>query len=144
MSNHVKEIHRINYLCSEIDGVYHRASVKMGISDSVSVILYTLLDAGNECMLSDIYKLSGTSKQTINSAIRGLEKEGIVYLEQCDGRSKKVVLTQSGQEYVQQTVARLRLAEIQAYDSWTEEEIHTYITLMEKDLACLNREIEKM
>lgn len=66
-------IHRINYLTSEMDAVYHRASLKLGISDSVSLILYTIYDAGGSCLLSEIYKKSGISKQTVNSALRGLE-----------------------------------------------------------------------
>lgn len=75
-------IHRINYLTSEMDAVYHRASLKLGISDSVSLILYTIYDAGGSCLLSEIYKKSGISKQTVNSALRGLEGKGILALQQ--------------------------------------------------------------
>lgn len=45
---------------------------------------------GNERLLSDIYKKSGISKQTVNSAIRSLEADGILYLEQYNGRAKKL------------------------------------------------------
>lgn len=89
-------IHRINYLTSEMDAVYHRASLKLGISDSVSLILYTIYDAGGSCLLSEIYKKSGISKQTVNSALRGLEGKGILALQQYKGRAKKVVLTEAG------------------------------------------------
>ena len=82
-------IHRINYLTSEMDAVYHRASLKLGISDSVSLILYTIYDAGGSCLLSEIYKKSGISKQTVNSALRGLEGKGILALQQYKGRAKK-------------------------------------------------------
>lgn len=75
--DHVNEIHRINYLTSELQSIYHQSSVKLGISDSVSTVLYAIYDAGEACLLSDIYKNSGISKQTINSAIRGLEADGI-------------------------------------------------------------------
>ena len=105
--NHINEIHRINYLTAETDALYHRASLKLGITDSVSIVLYSIYDAGNDCLLSDIYKKSGISKQTINSAIRGLEADGILYLEQHNGRSKKIVLTDKGKGYVQKTAARL-------------------------------------
>ena len=33
---------RYNHLLSEIDSVYHDTAVKQGISDSVSMILYTI------------------------------------------------------------------------------------------------------
>ena len=97
--NRSKEIHQINYLTSEMDALYHQASVKMGISDSVSIILYTLYDAGGSCLLRDICIATGTSKQTLNSALRGLEAKQLLRLEQHNGRSKRVILTESGAEY---------------------------------------------
>ena len=49
-------IHRINYLTSELDALYHTMSQKLGISDSVSRILYTIYDSGNSCPLCDVCK----------------------------------------------------------------------------------------
>lgn len=107
---HVNEIHRINYLTTEMEAMYHQTSLKMGITDSVSIVLYSIYDAENECLLSDIYKNSGISKQTINSAIRSLEADGILYLEKYSER-KKVALTEQGKAFAQKTVARLCQAE---------------------------------
>lgn len=143
-NNHINEIHRINYLCSELESLYHQCSLKLGISDSVSLVLYSIYDVGTECLLSDIYKNSGISKQTINSAIRCLEANGILRLEQHTGRSKKVVLTEKGKDYAEKTVARLYQAEQAAFDSWSEEEISVYIALMEKYNDCFRRQIKKL
>lgn len=140
----IKTINKINFLSSEIDALYHQASLKLGISDSVSIVLYTIYDAGESCLLSDIYKQSGISKQTINSAIRGLEANNILYLEQHTGRTKKIVLTDKGKDFVKETVEKLYEAEIQAFGTWSEEEISTYIHLMEKYTHCFRKEIEKM
>ena len=84
----LNEIHRINYLTSEMDSIYHQASLRLGISDSVSIILYTIQDKGESCLLSDVYKNSGVSRQTVNSAIRRLEADGVLYLEPYAGRPK--------------------------------------------------------
>lgn len=138
------EIRRINFLTSEIDSLYHLADLRLAISDSVSLVLYALYDAGGQCPLGDIYKNSGISKQTINSAIRGLEREGLLYLAQYHGRAKKAVLTDKGTQFAQQTAARLRQAEEDAFASWTEEEIRTHIRLLEKYTECFRREIEKL
>ena len=100
-------IHKINYLTFETDSVYHQASLRLGVSDCVSMILYTLYDLGEECLLSDLYKKSGTSKQTVNSALRKLETEDILFLKQHTGRAKKVCLTEKGREYTRQTAGRL-------------------------------------
>lgn len=136
------KIHRINYLTSELEGLYHITSVKMNISDSVSRVLYTIYDTGDSCLLSDIYKQSGVSKQTVNSAIRNLEKQGILYLEPYQGRAKRVCLTDAGKDYVKQTAARIYEAETKAISSWTEEEIETHIRLMEKFLESFREQVE--
>ena len=138
------EIHRINYLASEMDALYHQASLKLGISDSVSIVLYTINDQGGECLLSDVYKKSGISKQTVNSAIRNLEADGILYLCRHTGRSKKILLTEKGRVFVQNTVAKLVEAEIRAFDSWTEAELDTYVALMTKYNETLRAQIDKL
>ena len=138
------EIRRINFLISEMESLYHLADLRLGISDRASLVLYALYDAGGQCPLADIYKNSGISKQTINSAIRGLENEGLLYLAQYHGRAKKVVLTDKGNRFAQQTAARIRQAEHDAFASWTEEEVRTHIRLLEKYTECFRREIEKL
>lgn len=137
-------IRKINYLSSELDALYHRASQKLGISDSVSIVLYNIYEEGDGCLLSEIYKKTGISKQTVNSAIRGLERDGFLFLEPYKGHAKKIRLTEQGQSYIEQTVARLYQAECDAYQSWTEEEMSQYLMLMEKYSRCLREEIDKM
>ena len=44
--NYRNEVHKMNYLSSEIDSLYHLSSLKFGISDSASIVLYTIYDAG--------------------------------------------------------------------------------------------------
>ena len=103
----LESLHRINYLTAEIDALYHQASLKLGLSDSAMRTLYTIYDQGSkgeECLLSDIYKQSGIQKQTVNSAIRRLESEGICYLAPNDGRGKKVCLTEKGKAYIRPPV----------------------------------------
>ena len=65
-------------------------------------------------------------------------------VERDTGRSKRVLLTERGREYVQKTAARLYEAEIRAFDSWTEEEVDTYIRLMEQYTTCFRRQIEAL
>lgn len=137
-------IHKINYLTSETEAAYHQASLRLGISDSISIILYTVYDLGEGCLLSELYKKSGVSKQTVSSALRKLEQEEILYLTQDKGRAKRVALTPKGREFVKTTAGRLFEAEGRAYDSWTTEEINTYLRLMEKYVACLRAEVEKI
>ena len=57
--------------------------------------------------MNDISRLAGISKQTFNSALRKLENEGIVYLENFSGRKKKVCLTDKGKTLAKDTVLRI-------------------------------------
>lgn len=145
MSKTVSEqIHRINYLSAEMDALYHQISLKIGITDSAMRILYTIYDNGDWCMLSDIYKQTGISKQTVNSALRKLESDNILYLETFKGRSKKVLLTDKGKDYVMHTAARIYQAECAAYASWTEEELNTYVQLTEKYIDLFREQVKKI
>lgn len=141
---HYDKVHKINCLSSDLDALYHQAAFKLGVADSVMIVLYTLHDKGDECLLYDIYSESGISKQTINSAIRKLEQDEIVFLEQTKGKAKLVRLTQKGKTYMNQTAGRLFEAECRVFGTWTEEEFTTYLHLMEKYNRGFRAEIEKL
>ena len=66
---HYLETGQYTYLAGEINALYHEAAVKTGISDSVQNILYVLCEKDGQCLQSEISKLTGISRQTINSAI---------------------------------------------------------------------------
>lgn len=140
----LEKLHRINYLGAEMEALYHQVSLKLGISDSAMRSLYTVYDNGGTCLLSDIYKQSGISKQTVNSAIRKLESDEILYLELETGREKRVYLTEKGKNYVEKTVARLYAAECEIFATWSEEEINSYIRCMEKYNALFRYQLEQM
>lgn len=145
MEHNVSEkLHRINNLLAETDAVYHQASLRLGIADSTMRILYTILDNGERCLLSDVYKQSGISKQTVNSALRKLESYSMVYLENHKGKAKTVCLTDAGKALVQQTAARLYDAERRALETWTGEEIDQHIALLEKYLDALTEQVQAL
>ncbi len=142
--NHFEKLQRINWLISETDGVYHQASLKIGLTDSASKILYALYTNDGSCLLSYIYKNFGISRQTVNSALRKLEKEGLILLKQHSGKAKTVVLTDQGKEKADRTVSKIVEAEIGAFESWTEEEIDTYIDLTAKYLQTLSSKVSQL
>lgn len=145
MENHLDEtIAQINCLTEEVDSLYHQVAVRLGVSDSVLFVLYMLHTHGGECLLYDIYKLSGISKQTINSAIRKLEQEELVCLEKYSGKSKLVCLTERGTARAKETAARLFEAEQAAFLQWSEEELRMYLILIKKHHAALLEQIETL
>lgn len=140
----ITELKRFNYLTSEIDAAYHEAALRLGLSDSAMLVLYAVCANGGDCPLSDICRLSGTSKQTINSALRKLEAEGLLYLEASGGRKKQVRLTDLGRERAQNTVARLIEIENELFGSWTPSERNVYIELTQRYLTSFKEQIRKL
>ena len=120
------------YLSAEITSLYHEAAVKIGISDTVLNILYVLCEREGKCLQSDIFRLTGISRQTINSAIRKLEKDGLVYLQQGDGRNTVVCLTEKGQDFSTEKVLPLFQIEDKIWNEWTDDEQEKYILFTQK------------
>lgn len=139
-----KNLKRYNHLVGEIQACYHEASLKFGISDSVSIILYTICNAGEKHSLSGICKESGLSKQTVNSALRHLEKEDIVYSEAVNGKSKNVCLTEKGKEYVKGNALKLIKLENEILSSWDEQDVLRYLERTEAFLLSLKEKIAKL
>ncbi len=142
--NYEETVYRINCLASDLDALYHRAALKLGLADSVMFVLYLICERDGVCPLGHIRKATGMSKQTLNSALRKLEGEGTVYLEHGGGRAKNVCLTEKGRELAERTVFRLFSAECGAFAGWSEQEIDLYLSLMERYNDGFRRQIEIM
>ena len=135
-----KELQRYNYLLSETDAAYHEASMKTGLSDSVSMILYTLYENGGECLIKDVRNCSGMSKQTAGSAVKKLENDGIVSLV-AEGRTKRITLTEKGKTLADNTVKKIIEAENDVFSSWKKEDVETYFRLTAKYLEDFKKKI---
>lgn len=139
-----KVMRRFNHLVGEIDGVYHEMSLKLGLSDSAMIVLYTICDSGSSCPLRDICLRSGLSKQMVNSALRKLEAEGVVYLEPVSARSKSVCLTEAGQALAAKTAGRIIRIENDIFDSWPQADAEQYLELTERFLLALREKAEQL
>lgn len=144
MKRSADRVQLLNRLSHDLDGVYHRAARQLGVSDSELCVLYTIYEQGDRCLLSEICNKSGIGKQTINSALRKLERDGVLYLERHTAKTKCVCLTESGRDYMLNTAARLYEAEREALDDWTDEEQRQYVRLMKKYIAALRRQVQTM
>lgn len=144
MNNISNNMKKHNQLINELQATYHDSSVKMGISDSVSLILYALCDGDGSCPLNDICRYTSLSKQTVNSAIRNLEKQNIVYLESINGKSKMVYLTEEGKEFANKTVMKLMKFEDEIISSWSKEDLEKFIQLTERYLVDLREKVKEL
>lgn len=134
--------HRLNKSYNELNGLYHDISMKLGLSDSESMVMYMLYDTKEPLTQSGIVKATGLSKQTLNSAIRKLEKEEIILLEKLNEKSKKIVMTDKGRIIIAQKIKPLVDMEDRVLDSWTEEDRLKYLELIEKFKEQFEKEVK--
>ena len=134
MSSYSNDVRRLNHLHSEIEAAYHESSLRFGVSGSVLKILYAICDSGDSFPLSDVCRNTGLTKQTVNSAIRKLENNDMIYLEAVNGKSKRVCLTEKGKQFARGTITRLIEIENAIFDSWDKEKLEKYIELTEQYL----------
>ena len=144
MNNIFECIRKYNNLTAEMEMIYHKAALKMGLTDSTSEILYVLSYNSGALALSDICRLSALTRQTVNSSIRKMEEEGLIYLDAIDGKSKKVCLTEKGKEYTKNTVDKIIKIENEICENWDDEEIVKYVELTEKFVKSLDEKVKKL
>lgn len=135
------DMNRFNRLSMQIDSVYREAASKLGLSYSEMMVLYSVLDNGGRCPISEICAV-GINKQTVNSALRKLERENVVFLEAAGGRRKNVCLTEDGRKLAERTVLRIIKFENEIFASWSEEERESYLELTHRFLTQINEKVE--
>lgn len=114
---------------SMIESAYHEAALRMKLTDSELCILYMLCAREPGCPQSALYKETGMMRSTVNSSIRKMEREGVLYLTPGEGRNTKVFLTERGKELVRNTVQRMIGLENKIYESWSKEELELFFRL---------------
>lgn len=139
-----KDLKHFNHLITEMDAAYHEISLKLGLSDSAMSILYTICNYGESCLLQDICRQSGLSKQTINSSLRKLETGNILYLEMAGAKSKRVTLTDAGKALAQKTALQVINTENEIFASWSREDVEKYLELTEDYLTALKEKAKQL
>lgn len=138
------KLRELNGVMGKINSAYHEAAVKMGISDSVRDIFYVLCDKGSGCLQSVLYKETGMTRSTVNTAIRKLEKEGILYLTKGTGKNTCVMLTEKGEIFINNTVGRLIAIEEDFFKNWTPQEQEILLNINERYAKELSRGIQDL
>lgn len=133
-----------NAISGNIQGTYHEAAVKLGISDSEMNILYVLCSEGNGCKQSAMYKQTGMTRSTVNSAIRKMEKDGILYLAAGEGRNTCVNLTDMGKKHLEATAAKIIAIERKIWLDWTKEEREIFLRLNRRYARQLKEKIDSL
>lgn len=131
------------YIC-ETNAVYHELAQAVNLSDSVTQVLYTALTGGGSCTVREVCFLTGISKQTLNSALRKMESDGLLRLEAVDGKQKRICLTEAGLALANETALVELDLETAILESWPETDREAYLRLMKRYLDDLRRGVNAL
>lgn len=87
-----------NALIKEDNSLYHALAKGFGLSDTAFWILYLLEESDHPVTQAELCAVLCLSKQTVNSALKGLSDSGYIRLEAPHGknRGKRLTLTDLG------------------------------------------------
>lgn len=146
MDNYVRQkVDEVNQKIKELNALYHMASKKAGIGSGEISIWSFLLNSDEEYSQQDFCEILSLPRQTVNSIISALIKKEYVYLEHVPGtRNKKIVrLTEKGICFGNSNVKWIFEAEQKAMEKTDPLEVSACLTMLEKYILCLRKEISK-
>ena len=129
----------------QFDALYRNAGALFGLPDCAMWILYFLSTSEDELSQQDLIEKMMFPKQTINSAVAGLAKKGLIELSMIQGtrNRKRISLTDDGKELADATVVKMWKAECRAVESLGKDKMAQYIELYHDFFYRLQSEFEK-
>ena len=142
MSKNKQCIRAYNQLLKECDSIYHEAAVRAGLSDCAFWILHALWEADHPLTQSEIGDSASMPRQTVNSALKKLEKDGYLILEKVSGRmGKSIHLTEAGEQLARAHIEPIAAAEERVCAQFTQQEQEIFLTTFRTLVDRLKTEI---
>jgi len=136
-----KEMTEVNRLYKETESIYAKYAASHDISTTTLCVLYSLYTSEVPCTQTQLVEDWGIPMQTINSCLKALEKSGTVRLEFLEGsrKSKKVCLTEQGEEMADRIVSPMVCFENEAFGALTQEEQQSLLRITQKHNVLLRK-----
>lgn len=142
-------IKELDQLYNVTDKLYTKFARACGLSSCAYWMVYDLICVGGTAPLTDIVASWAYSKQTINSALKALESQGLIELSFCEGsrRNKQVTLTAKGSRFAEGHIVPAMSAELRAFKTLDSADgaellrlLRTYIQALEAEFSALGPE----
>ena len=133
-----------NQLYKEMDEIYHQYAKRRGISDTALWLLYSLYEDGAGYTQRELCSAWHYPPQTINSALKNLVNQGYIRLKPVEGnqKNKRIVLTEAGNEMMQEIISPLIRAEKRTFQRLEKSERDTLLSLTHKYVSLLKGEVK--
>ncbi len=144
MCNGKNKLMAFNQIYKEFDIMYHNYARSIGLSDTSFWILYSLAIENKSYTQKELCSNWFIPSQTVNSALKDLEKKNIIYLETTESnkKNKLIKLTEYGSEIVEDKVLSLIKRECLSLDLMSEENSRLMIETTKEYLNILREKIK--
>lgn len=134
--SHLKAYNRI---CKEMDTVYHGYAKSCGLSDMAYWILYSMAESDEFFTQRDFCGDWFFAPQTVNSALKDLERRDIIFLESVPGNKKNKLIkpTENGKKFIEEVITPLIKAECDSFDKLSDGECELMLSVTKKYLSAL-------
>ena len=126
--------------------IYHDYAKAAGISDAAFWLMYSLYEKGGPCTQTELCQIWFFTPQTINSALKSLEKQGLITLDFAPNsrKNKQFFFTEDGKQLVKEKIIPLVQAEEQSFLRLDEQERNALLTITQKHIGILEEEINRI
>lgn len=144
MNHAAKQLTEFIQTYKEVDEVCHNYAKAHGLSDTVFYVLYALVDRGSAYPQRELCEDWFYPPQTVNSALKTLETQGVVELVFSPGnrKNKEIHLTDKGRMLAKEIIEPFMEAERNAFSDLSEEERKALLGAVQKYIANLHTGIQ--
>lgn len=121
------KLRHINGMLSEISSIYEKLLLSKNVPEGIFIVLSSILDLGEGCLQKDISEISYLNKKTVNSAIKKLQKEGLIELKAGKYPNMHIYLTEEGQFYMREKIIPIIEVERKALELMPANEFETLV-----------------
>lgn len=137
-----QELNEFNSIYKAMGDLYHKISMKLGLSDSEFLILYALVEL-NINRQKDIADYFFMSKQTVNSAVKKLIKSEIIELRQSKDRDMQIIFTEMGENFAKEKLVPIINIEKDTFVTMGKTESQELLRLTRKHMEIFKELINK-
>lgn len=132
-------------ILNSYDLLYYEWAKKSGMPETAFYIMMEVWLHDGECTQADVCAQWSKSRQTVNSALKSLEKKGYLELRSQEAGNKKTILfTDKGRQYADDWVAPIIHLDEGTWMSLPEEERATCVNVLKKQFGLLRDAVGKI
>lgn len=132
-----------NKIYKEMDIVYHNYAKSCGLSDMAYWILYSIAESDEYFTQRDFCNDWFFAPQTVNSALKDLEKKDIIFLESVPGNKKNKLIkpTENGKKIIESVIIPLIETECESFEALSKEECELLLSTTKKYISVLKDKV---